>query len=113
MSDLQLFESETPSMSYAALYLATWQQIQKDFSHFCSVPETLRAPEPNQMLEDIVSMLHLLSSDSAKLNSLFYRIDLSERKKIPHSDIHALAWMILQREAQKVWIRAHYGSPSE
>ena len=39
MSDLQLFDSETPAMSYAALYRATWLQIQKDFSHFCVVPE--------------------------------------------------------------------------
>ena len=113
MSDLHLFDSETPAMSYAALYRATWLQIQKDFSHFCVVPEIEGPILPDLMLAHIVSMLQSLALDSTKLNSLFYRIDLSERKKIPHSDVHALAWMILQREAQKVWIRSHYGSPSE
>ena len=112
MSDLQLFQETTPGMSYQALYQATWDQICKDFAHFCTPVQLTDPPTPTPMLEGIVSMLRQLEGDTLKINSLFYRIDLSEKKHIPHGDIQALAMMILRREAQKVWIRANYSPPS-
>jgi hypothetical protein len=110
MNEIQLFESQFPHLSYAALYQATWDQIVKDFSHFCEPYEVEQPPLPQSMLEGIVHMLETLQGDALKLNSLFYRVDLSEKKQIPQANIHALAMMILRREAQKVWIRAHYSS---
>jgi hypothetical protein len=112
MNEIQLFESPLPHLSYAALYQATWDQIIKDFSHFCLPYEIAQPPHPESMLDGIVHMLESLQGDTLKLNSLFYRVDLSEKKQIPNGNMHALAMMILRREAQKVWIRSHYSSAS-
>jgi hypothetical protein len=111
MNEIALFDNPLPGMSYDALYRATWEQVKKDFAHFCTPPEIDGAPRPDTMHAAIVDMLHLLQGDSLKINSLFYRIDLSEKKQIPGGDIQALAMMILRREAQKVWIRANYSAP--
>lgn len=112
MNTLQLFQDTSPGMSYEALYRATYTQVRKDFAHFCVPVDLQDPPQPEEMLEAIVTMLHTLQGDTLKMNSLFYRVDLSEKKKIPNGDIRALALMILRREAQKVWIRAHYSSPN-
>lgn len=113
MSDIQLFQEQSPNISYEALYRSTYAQVRKDFAHFCTPIDLQETPQPEEMLEAIVTMLYALQGDSLKMNSLFYRIDLSEKKKIPNGDIRSLALMILRREAQKVWIRANYSSPQE
>jgi hypothetical protein len=100
-------------MSFRELYDATWKQITKDFAHFCEVPNHAAIPSPEQMLESIMEMLNVLSSDALKLNTLFYRIDLSERQQIPNGNPQALAMMILRREAQKVWIRSQYNTKAD
>jgi len=107
---LELFGENLPSISYAKFYELTWAQIAKDFSHFVVVPELSATPTPSEMVDALMIMLGFLVDKPLQLNSLFYRIDLSEKAPIKGGDDRGLAIMILRREAQKVWIRTQYSS---
>lgn len=100
------FISEIPSNQ---LYLKLIEQLNKDFQtagieDFFSLEIT-----PKQLINKLQnSIIRLIHSNYSEYLNLMYRIDVSENqlKQIDVSEIEQIAYLILKREWQKVWIRS-------
>jgi len=98
--------------------LLTAEQVRKDFAMFGM--EVQFSGNVNFAYEELFDQLrvyieHLLSSDSEKLMSLLYQIDLSEKelsKNDPHLKFETIPEIvthkILERELKKVLIRTYF-----
>lgn len=104
---LELFPGQLPSVDYQLLYSETWDQIEKDFHPYISLgfkPETLH---PGALFEKVQTLLNQLLSDRpSELEAILYRVDLKESQKT--SSTEQLAYFIVRREAQKVWLRKSF-----
>ena len=97
------------------MYRDVYLQLEKDFYPYAkpSPPEDFLTPE--WLFGQVQTMLKdILQEQSSALGPLLYRIDISEKKAREATsegrlDADALAWAILRRTAQKVWLRRTLG----
>jgi hypothetical protein len=98
------------------LYLKLIQQLNKDYQ-LANIDEVfLEETTPVQLHKKITtSLLNLMNSQYDHYLNLLYRIDISESQllKVKNQNlevaIQEVAFIVLQREVQKVWLKAHYG----
>lgn len=110
---LILFPNDSLDLNYRELYESTFEQIKKDFYPHVDLgemPLNLSA----ELLKEIVekSLEKLLREEPHSLGAVLYRMDVNEKatkaaiasSKLEDST-RILAFRILKREAQKVWLR--------
>ena len=118
MMDLPIpFTEKLPTEQHTAFLKKLTDQIAKDLYplEWSAVPDE---PTPTWIVQKLhKSIEDLLENHSSLLGSILYRIDISEVKIRGLMDQAAvgdrprvLAQQILEREAQKVWMRMHYSS---
>ena len=109
-------ELSLSSESYNQLYRLIYEQLKKDFH-----PHVQMHDAPSELTADwlyielTVMLSELLKSSGHGLNAVLYRVDIKEsilRKAMleasPEQKLQKLSWLILKREAQKVWIRSNF-----
>lgn len=87
-------------------------QIEKDFAQHDLPIEV----EGGRIIETIQQHIErLLHADYQKLQNLLYRIDIDERKQTQLQTMHqnmperdVISFLIIQREAQKVFFKEYY-----
>jgi hypothetical protein len=110
---LILFPNDSLDLNYRELYESTFEQIKKDFYPHVDLgemPLNLSA----ELLKEIVekSLEKLMREEPHSLGAVLYRMDVNEKatkaaiasSKVEDST-RILAFRILKREAQKVWLR--------
>lgn len=96
--------------------LDTCLQINKDLSGLVQYEPDIQVDLDNNILDQLVNILKdiLLQMDSAKIQQFIYKVDLKEstfiRSVSEDDDFQNLAFLIIEREAQKVYLR-HKFSP--
>jgi len=110
---LILFPSDSVELNYQELYESTFEQIKKDFYPHVDLGE-MPANLTAEVLKEIVetSLIKLLRESPHSLGAVLYRMDVNEKSTkaaIASSKVEdstrILAFRILKREAQKVWLR--------
>jgi hypothetical protein len=111
--NLILFPNDSVEMNYQELYESTFEQIKKDFYPHVDLGE-MPSPLNAEVLKEIVekSLDKLLREEPQSLGAVLYRMDVNEKatkaaiasSKVEDST-RILAFRILKREAQKVWLR--------
>jgi hypothetical protein len=111
--NLILFPNDSVEMNYRELYESTFEQIKKDFYPHVDLGE-MPSPLNAEVLKEIVekSLEKLLREEPQSLGAVLYRMDVNEKATkaaIASSSVgdstRILAFRILKREAQKVWLR--------
>ncbi|MCB9224596.1 MAG: hypothetical protein H6582_10495 [Crocinitomicaceae bacterium] len=96
--------------------LDTCQQINKDLAGLVQFEPNISVDIDENVLDQLVNILKdiLLQMDSAKIQQFIYKVDLKEsafiRAVSQEDDFQNLALLIIEREAQKVYLR-HKFSP--
>lgn len=111
------YTEKLPQERQAAFLKKLAEQIAKDLYPLAwsAVPDE---PTPSWIVQKLqLSVADLLENHSSQLGSILYRIDISEvriRSLMEQTAVgdrsRILAQQILEREAQKVWMRMHYSS---
>jgi len=110
---LILYPSDSVELNYQELYESTFEQIKKDFYPHVDLgdmPKNLNAEVLKEIVES--SLIKLLREEPHSLRAVLYRMDVNEKatkaaiasSKVEDST-RILAFRILKREAQKVWLR--------
>jgi len=103
------------SIEIENLYLKLIKQLNKDFQLSnldFSFEETLSPIELKEKI--IVILLNLISNKYDDYLNFLYRVDVSEKEllKIRETDlpsiVNQIAFLILKREYQKVWLKRNY-----
>jgi len=103
------------SIEIENLYLKLIKQLNKDFQLSnldFSFEETLSPLELKEKI--IVILLNLISNKYDDYLNFLYRVDVSEKEllKIRETDlpsiVNQIAFLILKREYQKVWLKRNY-----
>lgn len=88
------------------------EQIEKDFAQLDLSIDTKRGDVIATIQQHIESLLH---GDFQRLQNLLYRIDVDDTKRTflqsQHSDMSerdVITFLIIQREAQKVFFKEYY-----
>jgi hypothetical protein len=111
--NLILFPNDSVEMNYQALYESTFEQIKKDFYPHVDLGE-MPSPLNAEVLKEIVekSLDKLLREEPQSLGAVLYRMDVNEKatkaaiaSSKAEDSTRILAFRILKREAQKVWLR--------
>jgi hypothetical protein len=108
-------ELSLPSENYQEMYLAVYEQLQKDFHPYAALQKPTEQLTAQWLYEEVARLTSdLIQSQPASLSAFLYRVDISESQMkrsmsiaSPEQKLDQLTWMILKREAQKVWIRRH------
>ncbi|SNR55303.1 hypothetical protein SAMN06265371_10594 [Lutibacter agarilyticus] len=98
------------------LYVQLIQQLNKDL-HLSNInfefQETLTSLELKSLL--IEFLMNLITNNYDDYLNLLYRVDVSERSLIKlaserlRDSIEQVAFLVLKREAQKVWLKQNFG----
>ena len=108
-------ELSIPTENFSEMYRAVYEQLQKDFHPYAELEEPENALSSQWLYNEVVRLTsELIRTQPSSLNAFLYRVDIAEMqmKRVlhitsPEDKLDKLAWMILKREAQKVWIRRH------
>lgn len=121
MEDIEkLFSDElrASALSHSQLYRMVYDQLRKDFHPHIQINEAPEELTASWLYGEVSVMLSdLLKSSGNGLSAVLYRVDIKESilKKAmleasPEQKLEKLTWLILKREAQKVWIRSNFKS---
>jgi hypothetical protein len=92
----------------------TCQQISKDLAGLTEFPPEFDVDMDNDVLNQIIQQLAvcLLKVSAQNLQQFIYRVDMKEadfhRSLAQEDDCQELAFMVVRREAQKVYLRAKF-----
>lgn len=100
---------------FAEMYTAVYEQLKKDFHPYSTLHEAPPSLSSQWLFDEVARLLSdLLRNHPSSLQPFLYRVDISESQmrramqtSSPDTKLDQLTWMILRREAQKVWIRKH------
>lgn len=115
---LNIFPEEAviPIADFKLWFHQVYLQLKKDFHPHIAISESPESLNAEWLFEEVMRMLNEVAQHrNQSLAGIINRVDLSEfqMKKFTYSHhekdkLHALAKMILRREALKVWIRNNY-----
>lgn len=105
-TSIQQLISEIPSNQ---LYIKLIEQLNKDFQMTGIEEEFSLKITPKSLISQLQNAIqNLITKNYSEYLNLMYRVDVSEKqlKKMHIPDIEQVAYLILKREWQKVWIRS-------
>lgn len=99
------------------LYVQLIQQLNKDFQ-LANIDEYFEETIPPTDIHNTLSkiLLKLINNQYDDYLNLLYRIDVPEvellkvRSENLEESVRQVAFLLLKREAQKVWLRKNYGN---
>ena len=99
------------------LFMLLVKQVEKDFQMSVDSGILFTAHQPSELVQQVEEqLLSIINTHSvSKFSSLLYRVDVSETaiKNLASNDllvyVQQVAYLILQREFKKVYIRNTYG----
>jgi len=99
------------------LYVQLIQQLNKDFQ-LANIDEYFEETTPSTDLHTVLSqiLLKLINNQYDDYLNLLYRVDISEvellkvRSENLEESVQQVAFLLLKREVQKVWLRKNYSN---